>query len=143
MNIQDIMTTNVYTIEPDNTVMDAAKIMQKHNIGSIPVCDSNKNVIGIITDRDIIVRNLANEGNPETTHIKNLMTKDVIFGNPDMSINDAGRIMAQNKIRRLPIVQNQNIVGMVTLGDLATRQYLIDEAADALSNISQPSRPIN
>lgn len=143
MQVKEIMTTQVATIGPDNTVLDAAKVMQAHNIGSIPVCQQNGKVIGIVTDRDIIVRNIANSGDPKTALIKDLMTKEVISANPTMDIDLAVKIMAQNKVRRLPVINNDAIVGMIAIGDLATRHILRSEAGNALSEISEPSRPVN
>ena len=143
MKLENIMTTHLITIHPENTVMDAAKIMQTHNIGVIPVCQEGGKVVGIVTDRDIVVRNIANNGDPGTTLIKDMMTKDVITAAPNMSGDDAARLMAQYKIRRLPVVQNDRLVGMVAIGDLATSRHFNDEAGEALGEISSPSRPMN
>jgi CBS domain-containing protein len=143
MKLQDIMTTHVATVAPENTVLDASKVMQIHNVGSVPVCDPNGKVLGIVTDRDIVVRNIANDGDPKTTRVEDMMTRDVIFGAPSMDADEAARLMAQNQIRRLPVVQNDRLVGIVAIGDLATRFQLSDEAGQVLSNISEPSRPEN
>lgn len=143
MKISDIMTTNVATLEPQATVMDAAKVMQAHNIGSIPVCNKDHQLLGIVTDRDIIVRNIANDGDPRTTKLDALMTKQVVWAEPDMDINQAIQLMIQTKIRRLPVVKNMKLVGIIALGDLATNIKADQRAGDALSQISTPSRPIN
>lgn len=143
MKISDIMTTNVATLEPQATVMDAAKVMQAHNIGSIPVCNKDHQLLGIVTDRDIIVRNIANDGDPRTTKLDVLMTKQVVWAEPDMDINQAIQLMIQTKIRRLPVVKNMKLVGIIALGDLATNIKADQRAGDALSQISTPSRPVN
>lgn len=143
MKISDIMTTNVATLEPQATVMDAAKVMQAHNIGSIPVCNKDHQLLGIVTDRDIIVRNIANDGDPRTTKLDALMTKQVVWAEPDMDINQAIQLMIQTKIRRLPVVKNMKLVGIIALGDLATNIKADQRAGDALSQISTPSRPVN
>lgn len=143
MKLQEVMTTHLVTVNSNNTVLDAAKIMQAHNIGCVPVCDQNGKVLGIVTDRDIVVRNIANNGDPKTTPIHTIMTTEVIEGNPIMDVDTAVRIMAEHKIRRLPVIENDRLVGMVALGDLATRYRYIDEAGQALSEISEPSRPAN
>lgn len=137
------MTTNVATLEPQATVMDAAKVMQAHNIGSIPVCNKDHQLLGIVTDRDIIVRNIANDGDPRTTKLDALMTKQVVWAEPDMDINQAIQLMIQTKIRRLPVVKNMKLVGIIALGDLATNIKADQRAGDALSQISTPSRPVN
>lgn len=143
MQVKEIMTTNIAVIGPNNSVLDAAKVMQAHNVGSIPVCQENGKVVGIVTDRDIVVRNIANNGDPKTTLIKDMMTVEVITAEPSMDIDLASKIMAQNKIRRLPVIQNDSLVGMIAIGDLATRHLLHEEAGSALSEISEPSRPSN
>lgn len=143
MKLREIMTTNIATTAPESTVSDAARVMQAHNVGAIPVCGPNSKILGIITDRDIVVRCIANNGNPSVMAIKDIMTKDLILGNPSMDTDQATRLMAQHKIRRLPVVQNDTLVGIVTLGDLAARHMLQDEAGAALSYISTPARPEN
>ena len=143
MQVKELMTTNIAALAPDNTILDAAKSMQTHNIGCMPVCQPDGKVIGIITDRDIVVRSLASNGDPKTTLVKDVMTKNVITAQPDMDVNSALEAMATNKIRRLPVVQNDTLVGMIAIGDLATRNILNNEAGQALSEISQPSQPMN
>lgn len=143
MKLQEVMTTNLATASPDNTLLDVAKIMQTHNIGCVPVCDQSGKVLGIVTDRDIVVRNIANDGDPKTTSVDSVMTVELVEGNPMMDVDTAVRIMAERKIRRLPIIENDRLVGMVAIGDLATRYKYTDEAGQALSEISEPSRPAN
>jgi len=144
MKIRDAMTDDVVTIQPQSTVMDAAVVMQAHNVGSVPVCTQDGQLMGIVTDRDIVVRNIANNGDPNTTKVEEVMTKQVITGNPDMDVNQAVELMAQHKIRRLPIVERNNrLVGLVALGDLATNFAVNEQAGEALSEISSPSRPMN
>ena len=143
MQLSDIMTSTVLTLEPEKTVMDAAKMMQKHNIGTVPVCDASGTLAGIITDRDIVVRSIANNQNPQTTQIRSIMTEDVITGQPDMDVDTAFKIMAHYQIRRLPIVRNGKVEGIISLGDLTTRYFTDDEVIDTLTEISEPSRPEN
>ncbi|MFW5998734.1 MAG: CBS domain-containing protein [Bacillota bacterium] len=139
MQIKNIMTRDLTTINPDTTIKEAAKIMKDINVGSIPVTDGNKPV-GIITDRDITIRNVA-EDKDENTPVKQIMTKNIITGSPDMSPDEAARIMSENQIRRLPIVENNELIGIVALGDLAVQAKTNMEAGEALSNISTPSKP--
>jgi CBS domain-containing protein len=143
MQVKEIMSTNIVAVAPDNTILDAAKAMQSHNIGCMPVCEPGGKVAGILTDRDIVVRNIAGNGDPKTTLVKDVMTKNVITAEPDMDVNTAADIMAKNKIRRLPVLQNGSIVGMIAIGDLATQNKFHTEAREALSEISEPSRPMN
>lgn len=143
MKVKDIMTKNVATIGPDNTVLDASKVMQTHNVGAVPVCQQDGKVVGIVTDRDIVVRCIANDGDPKTTKIKDMMTPNVISAEPSMDADTAAQIMANNKIRRLPVLNNGIIAGMIAIGDLATKHVLQNEAGDALSEISEPAKPFN
>jgi len=140
MKVQDIMTRNVAYINPSSTLAEAAQLMQKHNVGSIPVCDQ-QGIVGIVTDRDIVVRSIALGKNPHNTPISEIMTTQVKVADPSMDVNEASRIMSQYQVRRLPVVENNQLVGMVALGDLAADQRFDMEAAEALSEISRPSKP--
>lgn len=140
MKVKDIMTKNVAYINPMSTIVDAAQLMQKHNVGSIPVCDQN-GVIGIVTDRDIVVRNIAHGKNPQSTAVRDVMTSQVTTVTPDMDINDVSEIMSQVQIRRIPVVENNMLVGIVALGDVAADSRFDMEASEALTEISRPARP--
>ncbi|HHV58901.1 MAG TPA: CBS domain-containing protein [Clostridiaceae bacterium] len=142
MKVRDIMTKNVAYINPMANVIEAAQIMQKHNVGSVPVCDEN-GVQGIVTDRDIIVRNIAHGKNPAETQVKDVMTTNVSTVTPDTDVEDAAKIMAQQQVRRLPVVDNNMVVGMISLGDFAVNSRTDVEASEALSEISKPSQPVN
>ncbi|PAB59453.1 CBS domain-containing protein [Anaeromicrobium sediminis] len=139
MNIQDIMTTNVVTLCKTDTVAEAAKLMRQHRIGSIPVCENGKPV-GVVTDRDIAIRAVAG-GKDNSTKLEDVMSKSVIIGTPEMDVDRASQLMSTNQIRRLPIVDNESIVGIVALGDVAVKSELQHEAEEALNHISQPSKP--
>lgn len=140
MKIKEVMTTNVVNLNPSSTVADAARLMQKHNVGSIPVCDASR-VVGILSDRDIVLRTIAIGNDPKSTPVSDIMTTDVRTATPDMEINDAAAIMSRNRIRRIPVVENNSLVGIIALGDLAVNPYMDMEAAEALSEISRPSKP--
>lgn len=142
MKVKDIMTKNVAFINPDSTIIEAAKLMQKHNVGSIPVCDQN-GVVGVITDRDIVLRNVASGSDPQKTIVRNIMTSQVTTVTPDTDVNQVSDIMSSSQIRRVPVVENNTLVGIVALGDLATDNRFDTEASDALTDISKPSRPNN
>ena len=140
MNIGKIMTANVASVNRETTLAEAANLMKEHNIGSIPVCDGNK-IVGIVTDRDIVLRGVA-EGNDQTSiTCGEIMSPDLAVGTIDMDVRVAAEIMANRQIRRLPVVDNGRLVGMVSLGDLATEPKFTSEAGDALNDISKTSRP--
>jgi CBS domain-containing protein len=140
MKVRDIMTKNVAYVNPMTTITEAAQLMQKHNVGSIPVCD-NSGVVGIITDRDIVVRNVAQGSNSTDTPVKDVMTSQVATVSPDRNIDDVSRMMAQKQIRRMPVIENNTLVGIVALGDMAADTRFDTEASEALSEISRPARP--
>ena len=98
-------------------------------------------VVGIVTDRDIVVRNIAHGKSPQETPVRDVMTGQVNTTTPDMDVNDVTKMMANHKIRRIPVVENNKIVGMVALGDIATQNQFNFEASEALSEISTPAKP--
>lgn len=137
MLVRDIMSKDIACIGTDESIEQAAKMMKQYDVGSIPVC-SNKEIIGIVTDRDIALRSVAEGQNYKQQTVREIMTSDPVVGNPDMNVNDAVRIMSEKQIRRLPIVENNSLVGIVALGDISVEPRCQDEAEEALKNISQP-----
>lgn len=141
MKISEIMTKDVISLSVEDTVEHAAMLMREHNIGSIPVSTNDK-VVGIVTDRDIIMRCVADGTDIKTQKIRDIMTSNPVLGNQNINVDEATRIMSERQIRRLPIVENNKLVGMVSLGDLAVEPKLHAEAGEALSEISIPSTHI-
>lgn len=139
MKLRNVMTDNVSTVQSNSSVSEAASIMKDLNVGAVPVCEGSKPV-GILTDRDITLRNVA-DARDANSQVKDIMSGNLVYGTPDMSNEEAAQIMADNQIRRLPIVENGNIVGIVSLGDLAVKTGNDMEAGKALSSISIPSQP--
>ncbi len=138
MKVKQIMTTDVSTVAPTDTVTKAASLMGQLDVGSIPVID-NSRVVGIITDRDIVLRGVAN-GKGANQHISEVMTTNVKFATPDMDVHTVADIMAENQIRRLPVVENDKLVGIVAIGDLAVENIFENEAGEALHTISMGVR---
>ncbi len=122
MRVKECMCKKVVRATSDTTLNEVAKLMQENNVGCVPICNSENNVIGFITDRDIITRCVANNGNCTQTKVSDIMTKNVIKTTPDTELDDATQTMATNQIRRLPVIENNQIVGMLTIGDLAQNQ---------------------
>jgi CBS domain-containing protein len=137
--LRDIMSQNVASVSPQDNVYQAATLMKQHNVGLIPVVE-NGALRGVITDRDVVLRSVATK-QPNSMSVSDVMTNNVITGTPEMSVNEASQLMAQNQIRRLPVVENNQLVGIVSLGDMAVRENFANEAGQALSNISTPSSP--
>ncbi|WP_099354411.1 CBS domain-containing protein [Fredinandcohnia onubensis] len=139
--LREIMTSNVVTINETQSVQEAAALMSQHNIGSVPVVNNNGQMVGIVTDRDITLRTTA-QGESAQTPVSQVMTaQKIVQGTPDMDVHEAANLMAQQQIRRLPVVENGQVTGMVALGDLAVQNQYANEAEQALQNISTPSAP--
>ena len=138
MKIKDIMTKDITSVKSDDTIERAAQLMKQYDVGSIPVCSSDK-VIGIITDRDIALRCVAAGQDTKQQKVCDIMTPDPAVGSPEMNVNDAVKLMGERQIRRLPIVENNSLVGIVALGDISLEPALQDKAENALKDISQPS----
>ena len=142
MKIRDCMQTGVYWLKPNNTVKDCAKIMSKEHIGCVPICDNKEKIVGLVTDRDIILRAIVYKKDVEDTNLSEIMTKDVWYCNSNSDIKEAENIMYKNQIRRLPIVDDNNkITGIITLGDLIKNDNIDDDDVyDILEGIYKYSK---
>lgn len=136
MKLREVMTNPVIRIHPDETVAVAARTLTHYNIGILPVCGGDGRLCGLVTDRDLVTRCLAPGRSPLTTPVRDVMTSQVITARPDTDTTTAAGLMGREQIRRLPIVENGRLCGMVSLGDLAIQQESSLEAGDALSDIS-------
>lgn len=134
--VKDYMTKEVETCSLLDNVYEAAVKMKENNCGAIPIVDG-KRLVGIITDRDIVIRGIA-EKRPPSLKIDGIMTKEVITISEDDSIYTAAKLMAEHQIRRLPVVKNGELVGIIALGDIATESRIDYQAKMALSEISVP-----
>ena len=136
MKLRDVMSNPVIRIHPDESVAVAARTLNRYNIGALPVCGSDGRVCGLITDRDIVTRCLAAGRSPASTAVRDVMTSKVISARPDMEANLAAGLMGREQIRRLPVMENGKLCGMVSLGDLAMKDETSIDAGDALTEIS-------
>ena len=136
MKVSEVMTTEVETISADQTAREAASFMLRADAGSIPVCDGDR-VIGMITDRDIAVRGVA-EGRGPDTPVRELMSDGIICAREGEDVETVARKMSDEQVRRLPVVDDQEkLIGIVSLGDLA-RETRGDCAESALEGVSLP-----
>ena len=134
--LKDVMSHDVEVIGPDGTIKEAAQKMLQGDFGMMPV-EENNYMIGVISDRDIVIRAIA-EGKDANTKVRDIMSRDVIVANEIDSVEDASRLMGKHQIRRLPVVNaEKRLVGIVALGDFAVESEDIDIAAEALSAISK------
>ncbi|MEG6520367.1 CBS domain-containing protein [Desulfotomaculum sp. 1211_IL3151] len=136
--LKDMMTQNIATVSPQQSIQEASQLMSQHNVGSIPVVENGR-CVGIVTDRDIALRAVSQGQSPSSTTVQSVMTAEVVTGSPEMDVHEAANLMAQRQIRRLPVVDNGSVTGIVALGDLATQNIYQNEAGQALSQISEPA----
>ena len=128
MKISECMCKDICFVKPDCNAYDASRIMCENHIGCIPICDDNKKVVGIVTDRDILLRAVACDKNVKTTPVSEIMTTNVYTCKCDADINQAQNLMAQNQIRRLPITDDSDrVVGILTMGNLAQNDKKIGQ----------------
>ncbi|MFD3258611.1 CBS domain-containing protein [Paenibacillus lentus] len=133
--VKDIMTDEVVTVSPQDNIYEVAVKMKDHDTGFIPVVEDGSRLIGVITDRDLVIRGIA-EKNPGSTAVETVMTRGIRAASPDTPVDDAAELMAEQQIRRLPVTEGERLIGVVSIGDLAVRNNFADEAGDALSEIS-------
>jgi CBS domain-containing protein len=127
--VEEIMTTNPRTVNMDDTVQDAARVMRDNDIGDAIVIDDGQ-VTGILTDRDIVVRGVAEGRDADSTQVSDICTTGIQAIEPDASVDDALRMMREHDIRRLPVVKNGRPVGILSLGDLAVEREPDSTLAD-------------
>ena len=135
MKLKDVMTQSVVKIHPQERVDVVARILTHYNIGALPVCDEHDKLVGMITDRDVVTRCIASGRVPEKTCVKEVMTGRVVCATPDMDTGAAAHLMGREQVRRLPIVDHGKLCGMVSVGDLASREEINYDAAEALGEI--------
>jgi CBS domain-containing protein len=143
MQIREIMTREVDVIPPTASVRDAALKMKELDVGAIPVCDGQK-LAGLVTDRDITVRAVAEGRNPSEVRVAEVMSSDIAYCFEDETVEQAANLMESKQIRRLPILdRNKQLTGIISLGDISVRtegSRQKDLAADALEEISEPAK---
>lgn len=140
--IRDVMTPDVQTISPQETVQRAAQLMDELNVGAVPVCDGDK-LVGMITDRDITVRSTAAGQPPSSTCVADVMSTDVRTCFSNQTVDEVLGQMGDVQIRRVPVIDQEShqLVGIVSLGDMATRHSAsVDRALDEISSPSEPDR---
>lgn len=142
MLLRDVMTAGVEVVSPDRSILDCAEKMEALDVGVLPVCNGQK-IVGMVTDRDIVIKGVAARHDPQTTKVTEIMTSPVIYAFDDQSVEDALKLMESKQVRRLIVVdRNKKLVGIASLGDIAVKagdSYLTGEA---LEKVSEPARPM-
>ncbi|GIP41880.1 CBS domain-containing protein [Paenibacillus sp. J45TS6] len=139
-NVSDVMSTNVVPVSLDKHVYDVALNMKEYDTEFIPIVETedHRKLVGVVTDRDLVLRGIASK-NPGSTKVSEVMTADVHTVNSTASIDEAAKMMAAHQVRRLPVVDNGELVGILSLGDIATESSSQNNAGSALTDISEPS----
>jgi CBS domain-containing protein len=136
MKVSEVMTRDVRLADPNQTISEAARLMAETDAGALPVRENDR-LVGVITDRDIAVRAVADHKSPDTP-VREVMTKEVLYCYEDSEIEDCARNMAESKVRRMPVVNREKrLVGIVSFGDLA-RAVQSETTGQALAEISAP-----
>jgi CBS domain-containing protein len=135
--IKDIMTSDVESCTLLDNVYEVALKMKQLNVGAIPIVDKEQ-LVGMITDRDIVIRGVA-EKHPGSTKVEDIMSNNLITISTDATSKEAAKLMAEHQIRRLPVVEEGKLIGIVSLGDFAVHELTDDQAKVALTEISEQS----
>lgn len=140
--VADVMTRGVRSMTPQDSVVLAAQAMDELNVGAIPVCEGDK-VVGMVTDRDIVVRGVAQKSDPRTMKLSDVMSTDVRCAHEEDDVDDVLSQMAQTQIRRMPVLdRDEHLVGIVSLGDIAAKDPEDEQdIALSLGDISSPAEP--
>ena len=140
MQLQDIMTTGVITADGEDDLLSVAQQMRDRRVGSVVICDAEGVPAAMITDRDLAVRALAEE-RPLNEPVREHATRPLISGEPQMDLEEAAALMVQHRIRRLPVVQGDDLVGIVTLDDIAVRTGNLEVAQRMTQDVIEGALP--
>lgn len=126
MKVRDCMNSNVIWLTPDSSIGECAKIMNEQHIGSVPICNDDQNVVGFVTDRDILLRAVVNNKDINNTKVSEIMTTGVYCCEANTDVEQASKTMAEYQVRRLPVTESNKIVGILTLTDLSRNEHVSD-----------------
>lgn len=140
MKVRELMSRQLISITPEESTAVAARLLSRYNIGALPVCSAEGKLRGMVTDRDIALRCVAAQEDPERLRVGEIMTRRVFAIDAEQSVSAASELMAQEQIRRLPVQREGKIVGMVSLADLSREPACRDESSRILSSVSRNVR---
>ena len=135
MKVKEVMTPRVIRVGPEEPAAVAARMLSRYNVGALPVCGEDGKICGMVTDRDIVLRCVAADRDPEKTPVRHIMTGRVVTVGADMNLSAAAEKKAREQVRRLPVEENGRLCGMVTLGDLVNAPEYAMEAAEVFCEI--------
>jgi|SRR5215210_5662264 len=134
--VRHVMASEPKTARPDMNAFDAAALMQSFDVGAIPIVDDD-GFIGLVTDRDLVLRVLAARRQPQETALGDILTRQPVTVTPDTSVAEARRLMAEHRVRRLPVCKGADLVGIVSLGDVAMADASARAVGEALRDVSE------
>lgn len=139
MRVSEIMTKQVGVVSPDTTLVEAAKLMAREDVGALPI-GQGRDLLGMLTDRDIVVRGIAEERDALETQVRDVMTPELIFVFDDQDVQQAAFLMSSRQVRRLPVLdRKRRLVGIVSLGDLAKHDPNDERLSATLQSVSEPT----
>jgi CBS domain-containing protein len=142
MQVKEVMTRGVECTRPSATLQEAARKMRELDVGPLPVCGDNDRLVGMLTDRDITVRAVAEGQDPKTARVQDILTPNILYVFEDQDVTEAARLMKENQIRRLVVLnRDKRLVGIVSLGDLAVDTGDEELAGSTLEAVSEPAAP--
>jgi CBS domain-containing protein len=138
MKVMELMSPHVECTRPDASLQQAAETMKSLDVGSLPVCQEDQ-LVGMVTDRDIVVRSVCEGHDPEIDHVEDVMTPELVCCFEDQDVSEAAKLMKEKQVRRLPVLnRKKRLVGIVSLGDLAVETFGEQLAEETLEGISEP-----
>lgn len=144
MKVNECMSHEVLWVNPETSVCECANLMAEQKIGCVPVCDTNQKIVGLVTDRDILLRTVCQDKDAKVTPVSDIMTTNVCCCNLDDQLDTAQELMSKNQIRRLPIVDNNKIVGILSIGDISRNPKTNKESyVITFDNICKPGNKNN
>lgn len=135
--VRHVMSEEIKTAKPDMTAADAAGLMRNFDVGVVPVVGDEDELLGLVTDRDLVVRVIADREDPTDVRLGDIATRSVVSATPDMNISDARDLMAEHQIRRLPVMKDDRLVGIVSLGDIALQDASKRAVGEVLEDVSE------
>jgi CBS domain-containing protein len=135
--VRHAMSSDLRTAKPDMTAADAAGLMRSYDTGVIPVVEDDGSLVGLVTDRDVVIRVVADREDPTRVRLRDIATRSVVTATPDMNLSDARDLLAEHKIRRLAVMKDDRIVGILSLGDVALADESNRAVGDVLEEVSE------
>ena len=140
-SVREAMTASVSSVSPSQSLADAAEVMKREDVGSVPVVDEGR-LVGIVTDRDIVTRAIAEQRNPQAVTVEEIASQELVTVEPELDLDEAVALMARHKVRRLPVLEEGRLAGMLAQADVALEAKEL-KVGEMVEQISQPTRGVS